>query len=234
MPKLVFLDLETTGLEANDRICELALLEEVNIVYELCKSDKKIATQAMSLHHITNEMLKETPLCSETKTYKHLLSYNKEDSILISHNSKFNLGMLAKEGFVNSMKIIDTMRCTKALIPECEMFNLQFLRYELLLYKDEETLAKDLGLSLQAHRAFSDVLHTKLLYTSLLEYATLSQLIQLSSNPILMDKFPFGKYNGRYIEEIVQMDKGYISWLLENIQDMDEDLLYSIKHYIED
>ncbi len=237
MPKLVFLDLETTGLDEDDQICELAFISVEDTVFtlqqSLCLSTKKIKTEAMALHHITNEMLKQAQKCEDTKTYATLQELNKEDTILIMHNSAFTLNMLQNLGFHSKMQVVDTLRCTKALIPECDMFNLQFLRYELLLYKKEEAFSKDLGIKVMAHRAFSDALHVKLLFDSLLEYVTLSELITISSNPILMQKLPFGKYSGRYIEEIAQADRPYLLWMMQGIKNMDEDLKYSLEYYLE-
>lgn len=234
MSKRIFLDLETSGLDEKDRICELALIledKEILSSSSLCKSTKKIGIEAMSLHHITNEMIKDAPLCKETEPYKCLEENNSEENILIAHNIRFDLAMLEKEGFTSHYQLIDTLRCVKALIPECEQFKLQYLRYELLLYKEEVALAKSLNLELQAHRADSDALHTKLLYEVLLQYATLSQLIEISSKPVLMEKLLFGKYSGRYIEEIVDTDLSYLHWML-SLDDLDEDLAYSLKQYI--
>ncbi len=238
MSKLVFLDLETTGLEEKDRICELALIidkgDESIVSTSLCKSLKKISNEAMSLHHITNEMVAEAQSCQETRTYALLQENNTDANVLITHNSNFDLQMLEKEGFALKMQRVDTLRCVKALIPECERFNLQFLRYELALYKEEEALAKELGIDLCAHRALSDGLHLMLLWKTLLQYATVSQLIEISAKPVLLEKLPFGKYSGRYIEEIVDIDRGYLHWMLENIEDMDDDLRYSIGHHMKE
>ncbi len=238
MPDFVFLDLESSGLEEKDRICELALIiekKDENLVSSnLCKSPKKISNEAMSLHHITNEMIADAQLIQETSAYQTLLEHNSEENILIAHNLRFDLDMLSKEGFNSKMQYIDTLRCVKALIPECESFSLQFLRYELELYKEESKEAEGLGIELCAHRALSDCLHLKLLWKTLLQYATVSQLIQISANPVLLEKFPFGKYNGRYIEEVLNLDRGYLHWMLENIKDMDEDLKYSIEHYMKE
>lgn len=237
MSRLLFIDLETTGLEEKDRICELAVIiedkDEIISTSSLCKGAKKISTEAMALHHITNEMIKDSKTCDKSEAYEWLQKNNSDENILVAHNISFSLAMLEKEGFRAKMKCIDTFRCTKALISECENFSLQFLRYELLLYKDESSLSEELGVSISAHRALSDAFHIRLLYRTLLEYATLSQLIEISSKPILMHKFPFGKYSGRYIEEIVDLDSGYLQWMLENIKEMDEDLRYSINHYIQ-
>lgn len=238
MPKHIFIDLESSGLEEKDRICELALIiekDDENLVFsDLCKSPKKISNEAMSLHHITNEMISDAQPIKETPTYQALLEHNNEENILIAHNLRFDLHMLNKEGFNSKMQYIDTLRCVKSLIPECENFSLQFLRYELELYKEELKESELLGIGLCSHRALSDCLHLRLLYKTLLEYATVSQLIQISANPVLLEKFPFGKYHGRYIEEILNLDRGYLNWMLENIDDMDEDLKYSIEHYMKE
>ena len=235
MSKLVFLDLETSGLEEKDRICELAFIceedEKISSHNTLCKSAKKIANGAMALHHITYEMIKEALPCGQTEAFKDLEVLNMAENILIAHNVRFDLQMLEKENFNNHMHVIDTLRCVKSLIPECEEFSLQFLRYELNLYKQENKEAQTLGVQLQAHRALSDALHLRLLFKTLLDYATLSQLIDISSKPVLLEKFSFGKYKGRYIEEIVNLDSAYIQWMLGSIDDMDEDLQYSLKYY---
>lgn len=235
MSKILFLDLHTTGREEKDRICEIALIFEdgnkLQASHSLCKSPKKIGTEAMSLHHITNEMIKDSPSCQSTLPYQMLQKNNLAENVLVSHNSHFDLKMLEKEGFDSHFQVIDTQRCTKALIPECEIFKLQYLRYELLLYKDEKVLAEELDVDLRAHAAAGDALHTQLLYRTLLQYATLTQLIEISAKPVLMAKLLFGKYSGRYIEEIVSIDPAYLHWLLA-LDDLDEDLAYSIKHYI--
>jgi DNA polymerase-3 subunit epsilon/exodeoxyribonuclease X len=95
-------------------------------------------------------------------------------------------------------------------------------------------VAQELSIKLNAHRALSDCLHLKLLWKTLLQYATVSQLIEISAKPVLLQKLPFGKYSGRYIEEICDLDRGYLHWMLENIEDMDEDLSYSIRHHMKE
>lgn len=236
MPSLIFLDLETSGLEERDRICELSLIiedeEKTFASSQLCKSPKKISSEAMSIHHITNEKIKDAKECVETETYRLLEDYNSDKNILIGHNIRFDLGMLKKEGFNMQTQCIDTLRCTKSLIPECDKFNLQYLRYELDLYKQEEDYAKRFDIKIQAHSSLSDALHVKLLFKNLTQYATLAQLIEISSKPVLLEKFSFGKYSGRYIEEIVELDPSYLQWMTHNVKDMDEDMRYSINKYL--
>ena len=132
---LIFLDSETTGLESNDKICSIAIIaenkEEVLSKYELVNEGKKIPALASSIHHITNEMIKEKGDFKSSEIYRLLLEHNNEETTFVGHNIKFDIEKLASAGFYFKGKIIDTLRVTKHLIPECELFSLQLLRYEL-------------------------------------------------------------------------------------------------------
>ncbi len=171
-------------------------------------------------------MLKEKPKLQSSDAYKFLQKHNNEDSIIIAHNVKFDLKMLAKSGFQWHGELIDTLRCTKHLIQECEQFSLQFLRYELKLYKLESQDSF-------AHNALSDALHVKLLYEYLLDMSTCRDMILLSKKNVLLQKFEFGKHSGRFIEDIAINDRGYLEWMLANILDLDEDLRYSVIYNLE-
>ena len=59
---LIYIDVETTGLEQNDRICAVGLIvldEEILVYKELIKPPKKMRPEASAINHITDEMLKE-------------------------------------------------------------------------------------------------------------------------------------------------------------------------------
>jgi len=63
----IFLDTETTGTSEKDRLCQLAYkLETGEIVNELFKPPLPIAIEAMSIHHITNEMVAGQPAFKES------------------------------------------------------------------------------------------------------------------------------------------------------------------------
>ncbi len=236
---LIFLDLETTGLEVEDKICSIGLViidgDKTEIKYDLINEGKKIPPKASSIHHITNEMIKDKPIFKESESYKFLELNNNEDVTLIAHNINFDLQKLMACGIGWRGKIIDTLRVTKHLIPECEFFSLQFLRYELKLYKQEteQCLACGINPNILPHNALDDALIAKLLYDYLLESATLDEMYELSFKNVLLDKINFGKYKDRYIEDIVMNDRGYLKWLLANVMDLDEDLRYSIVYYLE-
>ncbi len=231
---LLYLDLETTGLEESDRICAMGLIlqegERTQAYESYLKPERKVRTEAMAVHHITNEMLQDAPSFNESEIVKLLNLYNSEENILVAHNINFELSMLAKEGLLWKGGIIDTLKCARHLVEEIDRFSLQYLRYELGLYKHEKEQAKTLGLELQAHSALSDAFHVKLLHTYLNEMKNDDALMALSMEPVLIKKFAFGKYKDHYLEEIAMNDSGYLHWLLS--QSIDEDLEYSIKHYL--
>jgi DNA polymerase-3 subunit epsilon/exodeoxyribonuclease X len=144
---------------------------------------------------------------------------------LIAHNVKFDLQKLSAAGLEWKGKVVDTLRVTKHLIPECEYFSLQVLRYELQLYKRENE-------SFMAHHALGDAHVVKFLYEYLLDLASQEQMCELSFKKVLLEKLEFGKYAGKYIEEIAISDRSYLEWMLANISDLDEDLHYSILYHL--
>ncbi|MCK9491838.1 MAG: exonuclease domain-containing protein [Sulfurimonas sp.] len=226
---LIFLDTETTGLDPTDKICSIAVVYEedrdVKSIYELVNEGKKIPPLASSINHITNEMIKGKPKLQDTKAYGFLQAHNDINTTIIGHNINFDLKMLRASGFEFFGSVVDTLRATRHLIKECEFFSLQFLRYELKLYKQEKEPRV-------AHQALSDAMTAKSLYEMLLDLADESELVRLTSEKVLLEKFEFGKYNGRYIEEISLCDRRYLEWMLANIVDLDEDLRYSITYYL--
>ncbi|QOY51455.1 exonuclease domain-containing protein [Candidatus Sulfurimonas baltica] len=236
---LIFLDVETTGLESADRICSIGLIaidgDKIISKYDLVNEGKKISSKASSINHITNEMIKDKPKLTDSETYKFLQEHNNENSTIIAHNLKFDLKMLATCSFKPNTKLIDTLRVTKHLIPECEQFSLQFLRYELQLYKIEkkEAVKCEVTEGISAHNALIDSLHVRLLYEYLLEISSHVKMIELSFKNVLIEKFEFGKYSGRHIEEIAMIDRAYLEWMLGNIMDLDEDLRYSVTYNLE-
>ena len=232
---LIYLDLETTGLEEADRICSLATVfndkGRWGTKEGLVKPPRKIRPEAMAVHHITNEMVKEAPSFEDSDIAAFLNEHNSADNTLVAHNIGFDLSMLAKEGFVWQGGIIDTLKCSRHLIDEIDRFSLQYLRYELGLYRSEVAEAEKLGVRIGAHNALSDAFHVMLLHRYLNEMADDRKLQELSVEPVLIKRFNFGKYKEHYLEEVAMNDAAYLRWMLE--QNIDEDLQYSIKHYLE-
>jgi DNA polymerase-3 subunit epsilon/exodeoxyribonuclease X len=234
---LIFLDIETTGLEQTDKMVSIALLNPSTkeYKYELVNESKKISAEASSIHHITNEMIKDKPAFTKSEVYKYLQKHNSEENVLVAHNSKFALGILSSFGFMWQGGVIDTLRTTKHLIPECELFSLQVLRYELRLYKKEEALKKEYGIkdALFAHHPLNDTIVVELLFEYLKDMASVDAMQVLSNQNVLLEKLNFGKHKGGHIEEIAHNDRAYLEWMLNSLSDLDDDLKYSINYYLQ-
>ena len=245
MTKYVLFDTETTGNQEEDRIIQVGAMVvgakgEVEVYDELCSCTVAIKVEAMEVHNITPDIIEGKAPFSTTKFYKDLAGLNSENNYLIAHNIAFDLGMLKKEGFVNSMKLIDTLRCSKHLFPDSSYHRLQYFRYSLGLYKDEQKEAQKHNIVIKAHDAIGDVLVMKLLLSKLVaqvkkQYPNVNPMVkleELTNTPVFMKSFKFGKYKGDQIDDIARSDAGYIKWMLKSL-DLDEDLKYTLERVLE-
>jgi len=245
MTKYVLFDTETTGNQEEDKIIQVGAMVvgskgEVEVYDELCSSDVAIKIEAMEVHHITPDIIEGKAPFSATKFYRDLAALNTPSNYLIAHNIAFDLGMLKKEGFVNSMKVIDTLRCSKHLFPDSNYHRLQYFRYALGLYKDEKKEADKYGIVIKAHDAIGDVLVMKLLLSKLVakvkeQYPNIHPMVkleELTNTPVFMKSFKFGKYKSEQIEDIARSDAGYIKWMLKSLE-LDEDLKYTLERVLE-
>jgi len=240
MIKYILFDTETTGTSEEDRIIQVGAMivagkAKIEVYDELCSCDTPIKLEAMEVHGLVPEVFEGKPRFVETDFYKTLTSLNTHDNYLIAHNMPFDLGMLEKEGFTSNMKIIDTLRCAKHLLPKENSHRLQYLRYSLGLYKSEKSEATKYNITAKAHDAIGDVLVMKLLLSHLVgltkkayvDANPMEKLEELTRTPILIETFKFGKYKGRVISEVFDEDMRYINWMLDNM-DLDSDMQYTL------
>jgi DNA polymerase III epsilon subunit-like protein len=244
MAVYILFDTETTGNQEKDRIIQIGGMilhgkSDVEIYDELCSTDIPISIEAMAVHNITPEIIAGKAPFLETAFYEKVNEYNQPENYLIAHNIQFDLGMLEKEGFENHYTLIDTIRCAKHLYNDMPSHGLQYLRYALKLYLSEDEEAEKLGITVKAHDAIGDVLIMKLLLSKLVQEVKaqfpdtdiMHKLAELTTTPVLIPIFKFGKYKGREIEEIASEDAGYLKWMRKNL-DLDEDMRYTLDHYL--
>ncbi len=241
MAKYIILDTETTGASENDRIIQLGYMVlgngDIEVQNDFCSSEVPISFGAMEVHHITPDMIENKPACTETTAYKRLLELNSEENYVIIHNAPFDIGMLEKEGFSLKMKLIDTLRCAKHMYEDEEAHRLQYFRYKMGLYKQEEAEAKNLGIEVKAHDAIGDVLTLKLFLSELRKSVQerfvgenpVEKMVALTKEPILIKTFRFGKYKGKNLADVALEDAGYLRWMLKSMDPLDPDLRYSIE-----
>lgn len=241
--KLLFLDTETTGNDlSKDRICQLCYKSEAGIVSEFFKPPLPISVKAMSITHITNEMVADSKDFQGSNIYKDLQKLL-TDHVLIAHNALFDIGMIKNEG-LETPQFICTLRVARHLdsegvIPE---YKLQYLRYYLDLNVQEAI----------AHDAQGDVLVLEALFYRLLkkvqedekykdEEEAIKHMIRISKQPSLIRTFAFGKYKGQKLGDVAMRDPGYLEWLLSEKQKeakaapddpMVAEWVFSINHYL--
>jgi len=240
----IILDTETTGTDEQDRIIQLGYIvlsaKGVEVHNEFCSADVPISFGAMEVHGITQEMVEDKPKCTEMPAYKRLEELNTPENYIIIHNAPFDLKMLEKEGFHTQMKVIDTLRVAKHILPDEEAHRLQYFRYKMELYKQEKEEADKLHIEVKAHDAIGDVLVLKLFLTKLREEVQkqfpgenpVEKMVALTNTPILIKTFRFGKHKGKTLEEVAREDAGYLRWMLGNMENLDDDMRYSINYYL--
>ncbi|MDD2781633.1 exonuclease domain-containing protein [Sulfuricurvum sp.] len=246
MAAFVLLDTETTGAGDNDRIIQLGYMvldgKKVDVYNDMCSAEVPIGYGAMEVHGITPDMIEGLPSCVETKAFKTLCELNTPENVLIIHNAPFDLGMLAKEDFTSNMRLIDTLRCARHLFEDEEAHRLQYFRYRLGLYKIEQAEADALGIVVKAHDAIGDVLVLKLFLTELRKRLQerfvgvnpIDKMVELTQTPVFYTRpLKFGKYKGKTLQEIAEADRGYLTWMLGNMDSLDEDMRYSIGRVLE-
>ncbi|MDQ1325561.1 MAG: exodeoxyribonuclease [Campylobacterota bacterium] len=245
MAKYILFDTETTGNQEQDRIIQIGGMiihnkEEIETYDEFCSTDVPISIEAMEVHNITPDIIKDKTILTQTNFYKKIQQFNQIENFLIAHNINFDLAMLKKEGFENCYTLIDTFRCAKHLLPDMPYHRLQYLRYALNLYKTEQKEADKLRITIKAHDAIGDVLVMKLLLSKLVQVAkeihpgidVMYKLSELTNTPVMMKTFKFGKYKERDIEEIAHEDIGYLRWMRNNLE-LDEDMQFTLDFYLQ-
>ena len=241
MAKYILFDTETTGASKEDKIIQIGGMiisskTQIEVFDELCSTTLPIKIEAMEVHNITPDLIENKPPFIQTNFYNKLLELNNKSNYLIAHNINFDLSMLEKEGFVNSFTLIDTLRCAKHLYSELPYHRLQYIRYALELYKNEQEESKNLNITIKAHDAIGDVLVMKLFLRDLVkqcskiypDYNPMEKLAELTITPVLIKTFKFGKYKGEEIVSVASKDSGYLNWMRSNMADLDEDMKYSI------
>ena len=244
MAKYILFDTETTGNQEEDRIIQVGAMivdakGEVEVFDELCSTVLPIKIEAMVVHGITPDLIAGKGLFTETNFYKTLESLNNQENYLIAHNMPFDMGMMEKEGFVSQIRIIDTLRVAKHLLPEQKSKALQYLRYSLEMYKEEQAEANKYHITIKAHDAIGDVLVMKLLLSKLValikekfpDVNPMQKMEELTKTPIFIETFAFGKHKGKSISDVCQSDMGYINWMQKNM-DLDVDMKYTLDKLI--
>lgn len=240
----IFFDTETTGLKPHDRLLQLAYKKNGEsydeMFNELFLPPVEISIDAMVVHHITPQLVADKPAFMKSAHFEKVKAdFENENTILIAHNAPFDVAMIKKENIEPNL-VIDTVKIAYRLDKEGKLpsKSLQYLRY--LLGLDD-----DVNVPITAHDAKGDVIILELLFERLYkkmkidsktEEQVLEEMIQISKEPILLANINFGKHNGRTIADVLETDRNYLEWLLEQKEASgkpDEvDWIYTLKYYL--
>lgn len=243
--KFLYFDTETTDTQVKD-LLQLAFITDnpdvkLNLYF---KPKQKISYGAMAVHHITPEMVKDKKYFEETPLPKgnidpeyegnNLIEYLKflaQKYIWVAHNVEFDLEVLSKKG-IEIPKYICTLKVARNALTEgnrdLESYRLQYLRYYLGLYKNENND------HITAHDALSDVYFLRDLFHYFLENTKLSpeQMMVITKQPQIIREIRFGKYAGKTLEEIARIDREYLIWIAENMEEK-KDLAWNAKRVLD-
>lgn len=241
--KILYFDTETTDIQSKD-IVQLAVIKEDGVTLNMFFNPlQKVSFSAMAIHHLTPEFLEKFQPFEDAKlpkdfndeefegnTLKEYLEYLSKEYIWVAHNAEFDAEVLKKKG-ISILKKICTFKLARNMFEQegmdLESYSLQYLRYYLGLYKNEDVEHNT------AHDALSDVYFVRDLFKYIQENSKLSieNMLQISKEPAYIRNIHFGKYAGRSLEDIAKEDREYLEWLLENITDKD-DLQWNIERVL--
>lgn len=244
---ITFIDTETTWIEENDKIIQLALINDIwwkeNIRLESNYSNwgQRISLGAKVVHGIIeSDLIWLEVFWINSKEYK-FIKENNNSTVFVAHNAKFDIWMLAKY-WLKINKFIDTLQISKYLLQDIEeefeySYKEQVLKYWLMekwIQFPKET---------KAHNAMWDVIVLRVILYYLLwllkkthnipsNEKAIEKMIELSNSPILIKKIPnwYKKYKWLTFEYVAQNDIKYIDWLYSNTND--DNIKYTCLQYL--
>jgi DNA polymerase-3 subunit epsilon len=226
---IVFLDLETTGLSlTQDRVIEIAMLKiSVDgtrlVKRKLVNPERLIPQEAIDIHGITNEMVKDAP------TFKQVANEIRqfmEGSDLGGYNSnKFDWPMLVEEFLraglefdISGKRLLDVQKIYHQMEPRTLTAAFKFY-----CQKELEN----------AHSAETDVNATWEVFDAQLDKYpqlgnSLESVLKVIGEDLIVDFarrmvfengkeiFNFGKHKGRAVEEVFKTEPSYYDWMMKS------------------
>ncbi len=227
----VMLDLETTGLDiSKDRIIEIALIKrgvdgkETEFIQRV-NPTIPITEESISIHHITNEMLKDEPKFADI--VDQIAAFIGDADLGGYNSNKFDIPLLAEE----------FLRCNHPF----DFKNRQLVDVQNIFHKMEQrTLAAAFQFYCNepmenAHNALYDTQVTMNVFKAQLErYPDIAKTIpelsefsrqgntewydfagRLGKNKTGQVTYNFGKHKGKTVEEVAQNEPGYFGWMID-------------------
>lgn len=201
----IYYDTETTGIKsAKDRIVEIAAYDPIenSSFVELINPECSIPKEASAIHGITDEMVKDAPIFKIIA--EKFIQFCPNNTVLIAHNNDAFDQLFLEAEFKRAevplpfFQYIDTLKWARKYRNDLPRHSLQFLR-EIYGFPAN-----------QAHRALDDVTVLYQIFSVMIDDLPIQKVLQLFSNPQVISRMPFGKHQGKPLEEV---PRSYITWL---------------------
>lgn len=164
LDKYVIFDLETTGLNREyNKIIEIGAVkvkngEIIDRFSTFINPHEKLTKEIINLTNITDDMLEDAP--EESEMLPKFFEFF-EDSVLVAHNAKFDMGFIKKWAERNNRvvenTVLDTVGLSRTIFPEMTKHTLN-------------VIAKKLDISLENHhRAVDDAEATANIFIKFIE-----------------------------------------------------------------
>jgi len=240
-PIYYFVDIEATGVDLrNDRIIQLAFLKmqgsDMEAFNDLCYTDIDMNDTVVAVHHITNAMLEDKYWPYETDAFIELEEHNSSDNYFVSHGNKLDVAMLQNEELDLEMALIDTDRCARVLLPDEPSYALSRMIDKLQLTPIATKAARRVGIDdIEAHDAMSDAIWHYAIFSHLLELVDgdVQRLVQLTQEPIILERISFGKHKGKRFEDVMSNDPNDMVWMYLNMTKDWPDLEHTLEHWLQ-
>ena len=226
MQNLIFLDLETTGLDTEKcEIIEVAYYASDNSfdisANRLFKPTSiTIPPEVSGVTNIDEADVIDCPHFVDSEIAKNLKSYAEDGYIAVTHNTDFDLSVLEAHG-IKFKHSVCTYKLAWKYLPELANHKLGTLRANFGIPHTGEAhrAAYDVDILMKVYEKLSSLVIGGNTYSD--EREPIIDLIKASdqAKTEYQDISQFGKYKGQKISEIADRDPGYLSWLLKNTED---------------
>jgi len=222
--KISVIDVETTGPDPErDQVIEIAVvgleedLTEVSAWSSFVKPNIAISPQASAVHHIIESDLGSALDLTDVVEAGGLTN---DVDIAVAHNSSFEKTLLP----MVKAPWLCTYKCALTAWPDAPSHALHALRY-WIGFANIDGVDREAG---EAHRALPDAYVCAELLRALTIHFPITEMLNITVNPVLLSKFQFGKHEGQPVEDI---PSGYLKWMLS--QDFDENVLFTAQTIID-
>ncbi len=215
--RYILADVETTGLKATDKVCELAWVEvdkEFNNIssgYSLINPEMPIGYAARAANGITDDMVADSPTIEQYMAAEAFPLYGK-DVVLVAHNCAFDFRFL-KPYMHEDAQTLCTLKAARVIYPDADNHK-------------QVTLAAMLGIQVAREKVHSadgdlDVLLQLLKCLCRDAESSIEELLRIQNTPRKVTKIPFGKHKGSNLSDL---PKDYVHWLLNKCDNLSSDL----------